>query len=130
MAVREPRVLSDPRIDTDSSGYVYVLHNVTSGGGGGSGIWASHPSAIGYRPQGYTTGGSHGGSGTITIAAVAPEFDSGMNSGADQDEMERLLNFGQGAEENPTVAQSQPISRRSSGSAESRRGPAVRRWTA
>ena len=43
-------------------------------GGGGGGIWASHPSAIGYRRQGYTTGGSHGGSGsgTITIAAVAP----------------------------------------------------------
>ena len=82
-------------------------------GGGGSGTWASHPSAIGYRRQGYTTGGSHGGSGsmTVTIAAVAPEFDSGMNSGTDQDEMERLNNFGQGAEENPTVAQSQPIAR-------------------
>ena len=82
-------------------------------GGGGSGVWASHPSAIGYRRQGYTTGGSHGGSGsmTVTIAAVAPEFDSGMNSGTDQDEMERLNNFGQGAEENPTVAQSQPTSR-------------------
>ena len=25
--------------------------------------------------------------------------------------MERLLNFGQGAEENPTVAKSQPVSR-------------------
>ena len=34
---------------------------------GGSGIWASHPSAIGYRRQGYTTGGSHGGSGSGTI---------------------------------------------------------------
>ena len=85
-------------------------------GGGGSGIWASHPSAIGYRRQGYTTGGSHGGSGsgTITIAAVAPEFDSGMNAGTGQDEVERLGNFGQGAEENPTVAQSQPIARCSS----------------
>ena len=74
-------------------------------GGGGSGVWASHPSAIGYRRQGYTTGGSHGGSGsgTITIAAVAPEFDSGMNAGTGQDEVERLGNFGQGAEENPTV---------------------------
>ena len=59
------------------------------------------------------TSGSHGGSGstTITIAAVAPEFDSGMNIGADQDETERLLNFSQGAEENPTVAQTQPTSR-------------------
>ena len=77
------------------SGSAIVLEQ----GGGGSGIWASHPSAIGYRRQGYTTGGSHGGSGsgTITIAAVAPEFDSGMNSGADPDEMERLGNFGQGA---------------------------------
>ena len=67
-------------------------------GGGGSGIWASHPSAIGYRRQGYTTGGSHGGSGsgTITIAAVAPEFDSGMNAGTGQDEVERLGNFGGG----------------------------------
>ena len=36
-------------------------------GGGGSGVWASHPSAIGYRRQGYTTGGSHGGSGSGTI---------------------------------------------------------------
>ena len=82
-------------------------------GGGGSGVWASHPSAIGYRRQGYTTGGSHGGSGsmTVTIAAVAPEFDSGMNAGTGQDEVERLGNFGQGAEENPTVAQSQPTSR-------------------
>ena len=76
-------------------------------GGGGSEIWASHPAAIGYRRQGYSTGGSHGGSGsgTITIVAVAPEFDSGMNAGTGQDEVERLGNFGQGAEENPTVAQ-------------------------
>jgi hypothetical protein len=82
-------------------------------GGGGRGILTSHPSAIGYRRQGHVTGGSHGGSGsmTVTIAAVAPEFDSAMNSGADQDETERLDNFGQGAEENPTVAQSQPTSR-------------------
>ena len=36
-------------------------------GGGGSGTWASHPSAIGYRRQGYVTGGSHGGSGSGTI---------------------------------------------------------------
>ena len=86
---------------------------VTGGSHGGSGIWTSHPSAIGYRRQGYVTGGSHGGSGsaTITIAAVAPEFDSGMNQGTDQDEMERLENFSQGAQENPTVAQTQPISR-------------------
>src|ERR1700678_4391536 len=91
------------------SGSAIVLEQ----GGGGSGIWTSHPSAIGYRRQGYVTGGSHGGSGsmTVTIAAVAPEFDSGMNQGTDQDEMERLDNFGQGAEENPTVAQSQPVSR-------------------
>jgi hypothetical protein len=91
------------------SGSAIVLEQ----GGGGSGIWASHPSAIGYRRQGYVTGGSHGGSGsmTVTIAAVAPEFDSGMNQGTDQDETERLLNFSQGAEENPTVAQSQPVSR-------------------
>ena len=56
-------------------------------GGGGSGIWSSHPSAIGYRRQVCTTGGSHGGSGsmTITIAAVAPEFDSGMNAGTGQE---------------------------------------------
>ena len=82
--------------------------------GGRSGIWTSHPSAIGYRRQGYVTGGSHGGSGsmTVTIAAVAPEFDSGMNSGADQDEMERLENFGQGAQENPLVAQLQLTQRR------------------
>ena len=78
-----------------------------------TGTWTSHPSAIGYRRQGHVTGGSHGGSGsaTITIMAVAPEFDSGMNQGTDQDEMERLENFSQGAQENPTVAQSQPTSR-------------------
>ena len=83
------------------SGSAIVLEQ----GAGGSGTWVSHPSAIGYRRQGYVTSGSHGGSGstTITIAAVAPEFDSGMNIGADQDETERLLNFSQGAEENPTV---------------------------
>ena len=91
------------------SGSAIVLEQ----GAGGSGTWVSHPSAIGYRRQGYVTSGSHGGSGstTITIAAVAPEFDSGMNIGADQDETERLLNFSQGAEENPTVAQTQPTSR-------------------
>ena len=83
-------------------------------GGGGSSIWASHPSAIGYRRQGYVNTGSHGGGGsgaTITIDAVAPEFDSGMNVGTDGEEMERLVNFNQGAEENPTVAQAQPTSR-------------------
>ena len=42
---------------------------------------------------------------------MAPEFDSGMNAGTGQDEVQRLGNFGQGAEENPTVAQSQPITR-------------------
>jgi hypothetical protein len=78
-----------------------------------SAVWSSHPSAIGYRRQGHVTGGSHGGSGsaTITIEAVAPEFDSGMNEGTDPDEMERLQNFSQGAQENPTAAQTQPISR-------------------
>ena len=39
------------------------------------------------------------------------EFDSGMNAGTGQDEVQRIGNFGQGAEENPTVAQSQPTSR-------------------
>jgi hypothetical protein len=92
------------------SGSAVVLEQ----GGGGSSIWASHPSAIGYRRQGYANTGSHGGSGSganITIDAVAPEFDSGMNIGTDGEEMERLTNFNQGAEENPTVAQEQPTSR-------------------
>ena len=88
---------------------------------GGSGTWVSHPSAIGYRRAGLYrasgggSGSGGGGSGSggsyIAIAAVAPEFDSGMNQGTDQDEMERLENFSQGAQENPTVAQSQPTSR-------------------
>jgi hypothetical protein len=92
------------------SGSAVVLEQ----GGGGSSIWASHPSAIGYRRQGYANTGSHGGSGSganITIDAVAPEFDSGMNIVTDGEEMERLTNFNQGAEENPTVAQEQPTSR-------------------
>ena len=89
---------------------------------GGSGTWVSHPSAIGYRRAGLYRASGGGGSGSggggsgsggsyIAIAAVAPEFDSGMNQGTDQDEMERLENFSQGAQENPTVAQSQPTSR-------------------
>ena len=42
-----------------------------------------------------------------------------MNAGTGQDEVQRIGNFGQGAEENPTVAQSQPIV---AGSAASERG--------
>ncbi len=71
---------------------------------GGSGTWVSRPSAIGYRRAGLYRGGGSGsgggGSGSggsyIALAAVAPEFDSGMNQGTDQDEMERITNFSQG----------------------------------
>jgi hypothetical protein len=83
---------------------------VLGDGPGGVFTWASHPSAIGYRRAGgYHADGSYGS--YITIVPVAPEFDSGMNIGTDGEEMERLVDFSQGAEENPTVAQSQPISR-------------------
>ena len=49
------------------------------------------------------TGGSHGsGSGSQSRSRpVAPEFDSGMNQGTDQDEMERLENFEPGGPGKP-----------------------------
>ena len=71
--------------------------------------WVSHPAAIGYRRQGAISIGS--GSHIKTIAAVAPEFDSGMNDGTDGQEQERVANFYTGAEENPTSAQSAPTPR-------------------
>ncbi len=73
--------------------------------------WVSHPSAIGYRRQGALTIGSGSGAHTLTIEAVAPEFDSGMNDGTDGQELERTANFFTGAEENPTSAQSAPTPR-------------------
>jgi hypothetical protein len=87
--------------------------------------WVSHPSAIGYRLQGVVSAGSgsgsggggggsgsgSGGGGTITIAAVSPDFDSGMNDGTDGQELERVANFYTGTEENPTSAQSAPTPR-------------------
>jgi hypothetical protein len=85
--------------------------------------WVSHPSAIGYRLQGVDSAGSgsggggggsgsgSGGGGTITIAAVSPDFDSGMNDGTDGQELERVANFYTGTEENPTSAQSAPTPR-------------------
>ena len=61
---------------------------------GGSGTWVSHPSAIGYRRAGLyrerRQPAAVAVAAEIAIAAVAPEFDSGMNQGTDQDEMERL----------------------------------------
>ncbi len=72
--------------------------------------WVTHPSAIGYRRTGLissSSGGSSGGGSSHTvIPGVSPEFDSGMNDGADGQELERVENFYSGAEENPTSAQS------------------------
>ncbi len=59
--------------------------------------WVSHPSAIGYRRQCALTIGSGSGAHTLTIEAVAPEFDSGMNDGTDGQELERVANFYTGA---------------------------------
>ena len=52
-----------------------------------------------------------GGGGFTTLTAVSPEFDSGMNEGTDGEELERLQNFYNGTEENPTAAQSAPTPR-------------------
>ncbi len=99
---------------------VHVAQNATNtamvideGWSGASPItsWVSHPSAIGYRRQGALTIGSGSGAHTLTIEAVAPEFDSGMNDGTDGQELERVANFYTGAEENPTAAQSAPTPR-------------------
>ena len=49
--------------------------------------------------------------GFATLTAVSPEFDSGMNEGTDGEELERLQNFYNGTEENPTAAQSAPTPR-------------------
>jgi hypothetical protein len=71
--------------------------------------WVSHPSAIGYRRAGVyaaISSGSH-----VTIAEVAPGFDSGMNDGTSGEELTRISNFYTGAEENPTAAQSAPTPR-------------------
>ena len=73
--------------------------------------WVSHPAAIGYRRQGAISIGSGSGIHIKTIAAVAPEFDSGMNDGTDGQEQERVANFYTGAEENPTSAKSAPTPR-------------------
>ncbi len=99
---------------------VHVAQNATNtamvvdeGWSGASPItsWVSHPSAIGYRRQGALTIGSGSGAHTLTIEAVAPEFDSGMNDGTDGQELERVANFYTGAQENPTSAQSAPTPR-------------------
>ena len=76
----------------------------------GYGSWVTHPSTMGYRRQGSSGGGIHG-TGGGSLAAVAPEFDSGMNAGTSGDELGRVSNFYDGAEENPTAAQSAPTPR-------------------
>ena len=69
--------------------------------------WVSHPAAIGYRRAGTDDGSVTEGE----LAAVTPEFDSGMNEGTTGEELQRVGNFYTGSEENPTSAQSAPTPR-------------------
>ena len=92
------------------SGSALILQEPNESGETGYGSWVTHPSTMGYRRQGSSGGGIHG-TGGGSLAAVVPEFDSGMNAGTSGDELGRVSNFYDGAQENPTSAQSAPTPR-------------------
>ncbi len=97
-----------PMISGDGSKMILAETSDASRGSTDESSWLSHPSAIGYRRPGNYAASS---SGYVTVHEVAPGFGSGMNDGSSAQEMTRISNFYNGAEENPTAAQSAPTPR-------------------
>src|SRR5271169_42602 len=83
--------------------------------------WISHPSGIGYRrssPGIVTWTGSGSASSSSTgppFAGNAPTMDSGMSDGGGGEELNRLLNFLGGGNENPSSTQPGPTPRAEQG---------------
>jgi hypothetical protein len=98
-----------PMISGDGSRMLLAETGDASRGPSDETNWVSHPSAIGYRRAGVYAASSSGSH--VTIAEVAPGFDSGMNDGTSGEELTRITNFYTGAKENPTAAQSAPTPR-------------------
>jgi hypothetical protein len=104
-----PLAFVGAEISPTVSGSSMILQEPNETGSGGSGSWVTHPSAIGYRRQGTSSGS--GGHGSSSVAAVVPQFDRGMSEGSDGEELQRITNFGSGTVANPTSAQSAPTPR-------------------
>ena len=96
-----PMEFAGPAIGLTVSGSSIEMNeeNESEADGPASVPWVSHPATMGYSREGT----SH--------TAVAPQTASGMNAGTPGDQLAELNDFGSGTDQNPSAAQSAPISR-------------------